>query len=938
MKPFHIGGLLLGFALAATTLYSQERCPLPPSPFSAEANIFNAQQEMDLGDAAAQQVERSFHLVSDAELNGRLQALGDRLIKNLPRTDMRYRFVLFDEPVLNAWGLPGGRIYVSRKMVAFTKDEEELAGLLAHEIGHIYTHQQAIDYTRWFKDYLGITSVGDRQDIFTHYQQLVDNTGRRRMRHGEERERREQAVADQLALYALARAGYDPQSYARFWDRLAETHGKTGGFFSDLFGNTPPESRRLREILKNAGTMPGGCIDRRAAGSDSEFKQWQASVIAYSGYGKKEELRGVRLRQPLEPPLQSDFSELRFSPDGKYLLAMDDAGISVLSVEPLKFLFRIPTEDAREANFSPDSTEIVFHTRSLRVERWDVAGQKRVAVNELALHKPCLDSALSPDGKLVACYDTDFNLSLLDVGTAAPIFQKKEFHSFWTAFTLVLIGRLTADDEDIRVDLLPMKFSPEGRYFVVATRYDTLVYDTEARATISVPGKVRDWLTAGYGFMSGGRIAAIAGQRGEKSVVARFPTGDVLSTITLGDNRLSGATKGDYLLLRPIAHDPVGVLDIHQNKLILGNHKAALDVYEDLMASEAKDGEVLLSRITATGIQTVSEIALPRAPLGRLRAVAVSDDLKQLAFSQRSRGAVFDLDKGRQVFLLRGFRGVYFDKQGAAFADFPQFEEHGQKRARNVAEMKISDGSIQQGPDLAEDLRAWQCGPYFVVRIPKKKWAPLGADITLEVRELRSGTPVWSRNIAGTAPRIFSDASTGVITLQWEATENGAREGIRSNPQLQRQYDKFPDKKGIYYLEVLELATGKKLGQLLIDTGNFSFWIRDVTATRDYALVTDTENRVLVYSLRTGEQQGKVFGGPAELSPQGLASVSEDRGTLAVVDLKTMQKRSQLTFPSPVAYSRFTPDGTRLFVLTKDQTAYVLEVPSESAVAADPSQ
>src|SRR5204863_841182 len=139
------------------------------------------------------------------------------------------------------------------------------------------------------------------------------------------------------------------------------------------------------------------------------------------------------------------------------------------------------------------------------------------AVNELAVRKPCLQSTLSPDGKLLACYDTDFNLALLDVSTATPVFQKKEFHNYWSLFSINLIGRLTAEDEDLHLDLLPMKFSPDGRYFVVSPRFDTVVYDTQARAVISVPGKVRDWLAAGFGFMSGGRIAAIAGDRGEKS-------------------------------------------------------------------------------------------------------------------------------------------------------------------------------------------------------------------------------------------------------------------------------------------------------------------------------------------------------------------------------------------------------------------------------------
>src|SRR6185503_6556866 len=98
---------------------------------------------------------------------------------------------------------------------------------------------------------------------------------------------------------------------------------------------------------------------------------------------------------------RSDIIHLRFSPDGNYLLAQDDAGINVLSREPFAPLFRIDTEfDTYYANFTPDSKEIVFYSDNLRVERWSVAEAQRIDVKEVVLLKGCLQSQLSPDGKL----------------------------------------------------------------------------------------------------------------------------------------------------------------------------------------------------------------------------------------------------------------------------------------------------------------------------------------------------------------------------------------------------------------------------------------------------------------------------------------------------------------------------------------------------------
>jgi hypothetical protein len=92
---------------------------------------------------------------------------------------------------------------------------------------------------------------------------------------------------------------------------------------------------------------------------------------------------------------------------------------------------------------------------------------------------------------------------------------------------------------------------------------------------------------------------------------------------------------------------------------------------------------------------------------------------------------------------------------------------------------------------------------------------------------------------------------------------------------------------------------------------------------------------VLVYSLKTGEIKGRVFGGYATISPVGdLLCVENESGKLTIYDLKTMEKREQIIFSSPVALVRFTEDGRRLFVLTSNQTAYLLDT---TAIARSPA-
>src|SRR5262249_56726606 len=127
----------------------------------------------------AEQFRRIFGVFEDDEVAGYLRRMGERVVKHLPPTKLRFQFFLVDLSEANAFVLPGGRIYVSRKLVAFTQSEDELAAVIAHEIGHLVARQQSIAMTRRLKEALGGTQVTDRRDIFEKYNSLVENAARK---------------------------------------------------------------------------------------------------------------------------------------------------------------------------------------------------------------------------------------------------------------------------------------------------------------------------------------------------------------------------------------------------------------------------------------------------------------------------------------------------------------------------------------------------------------------------------------------------------------------------------------------------------------------------------------------------------------------------------------------------------------------------------------
>jgi predicted Zn-dependent protease len=147
--------------IAAAQTPTNPSCAITPVTANRDLpNMFSAVQEGDLGEVLAQVVQDNAYELDEPELAAYLQQLGDRLASHLPPLGLKFRFYLSNVPVANAFSIAGGRIYVTRKLIGFAHSEDELAGVMAHELGHIVTHQTAIDYTRFLKS-IGINEVSE---------------------------------------------------------------------------------------------------------------------------------------------------------------------------------------------------------------------------------------------------------------------------------------------------------------------------------------------------------------------------------------------------------------------------------------------------------------------------------------------------------------------------------------------------------------------------------------------------------------------------------------------------------------------------------------------------------------------------------------------------------------------------------------------------------
>ena len=880
---------------------------VPPTP--AGANIFDDEREVDLGDAIAQQIEPWFRVTDEPAVTAYLAQVGDRIVRQLPLSHLHFRYYLVDLATPNAFSVAGGRIYVSRKLVAFVKSEDELAGVLGHEMGHIVTHQTAIETSARFEAVLGVRKVSDRRDVFARYNELLASWRRnpRAFRESAKHGEGSQEDADRVGLEAVAAAGYNPRGLPDFFDRAMELRGKTGGWLSDLLGGTPPNTRRLREMLKGIEGLAQACSKPRPAGADKEFGAWQAAVIQYSGWKRREVLDGLLSKVALEP-LRASLSQVKFSPDARYILAQDADKIYLLSRQPLTFLFSIDALDARPAMFTPDSRSVVWFNTSLHVEKWDIDTQKRVAAYEPGVAKGCGGTALAADGKTLACEGSDSTLRLLDVATGKVLFEKKGFRPI---SLFPSRGMLMA--------IYGMAFSPDGRYFLAGNGGSAFGYDTQAGSEFSLRGAIKK--VASFGFVFAGADGLVgwdADTRYQLDWVS-FPEGKLLWHVPCPRTVFTAVTAGDYVLLSHSKDEGVDVVDLASGKSAWGYKTRGLDIYGQVAAGEFRNGEVGVFETKTRN--DLASLKLPGGDLTTIKVAAVTGDLKWLAISARKRSTIWNLETGKAAYQMREFNGAYLDRD-AFFGDFPKYGE----APRRIVACELVRREIDPMTSI-EDEHAQQHGRYLVVTKPGE--TGLGRDVTHEVRDVTSGQTLWTRHFPKEAPVLAVEPVEGTINLMWAGEAGAVAEELKSFPKLAAQYEVAKDRKWLIFVEEVEARTGKPLGALLVDTNHGSFTILDNFSVGDWLCFANALGQVVVYSYSTGEKIGQAMGTIPEVAKaSGLMCVRSNPDQLALYDIASMELVHEYSFPSPIAFKAFSQDGKRLLVLTADQTAYQIDVSS----------
>jgi len=919
-------------------------CTLQPPSFTSNSpDIFNEQQEQDLGDALAEMSEADMRL-ADPGSDDELTRIGEKLLAQLPPTGIKYHFRIYDSGEINAFSITGGRVYVSRKLITAVKNEDELAGVLAHELGHLSMHQTAINLTSAFKVRLGVTQVGDRADIFAKVHQYFSTP--EKAEESNEENPKDEIVADHVAVYALVRAGYAPASFPSFLNDVMTNGGKTGSLLSDMFGLTHQDSKRYREVLQVVNGLPQGCLDRKASSSDT-FQAWQRGIVEERVKSGVETAVGDKPIK-LDPPVRPSPWRIRFSPDGNYVLVQDESSITVVDANRRNVLFRIDAPDVNGAMFTPDSKGVVFNDDKLRVERWDIASGKKIDTKEMIVFDGCTQNKLTSDGKTLVCLRAKIkgsglfiDLSLIDVDSGKPYYDKSDFwfgspdlgydDNLQDAVNGVLQSSQDGSlqlisDLDHNRDFAYIAIDAEGRHLLVSVADRVGAFDLEKRQVIQVGGRLKSIPNVPLTFLSPDKVyAVIKGPRTSvpyKAQVVSFPDGKVLNEGQIGDQSFHGASKGDLLLAGPFKDFATGVVDPATAKIVAGWQLPAADVWDKYLAAETPSGGLFLGHI---GANDGTQMSLPLGPLPVPSASSFAPDGKYLVVSLKGRSSIWDLASGKQLNLMRPMASMWVDGQDHLFAMLPKYLTH------DPTELEVDlggQGAKEFGKPADKD-RQHENLQYIFRSMGKSK--DLAYHATLEVKDMATQKVLWSRDYPGESP-VCWPADNGRIMLAWDLSVDTAKSEVKRYPKLEEQTKGLASHKKGLLIETVDEHSGAPLEQVAlpeIDLTNGWSDDRYAQLSGEYLLVNGEHGNTVIYKIDNGAKLGEFFGVPAATdASKGLIVAVNREDEILMVDEKTGKELERFTLGSPVRRARITTGSDpKLLVLTADQIVHQLPLP-----------
>ncbi len=207
-------------------------------------NWYSTESEIKMGKQYADEIEKSTRFITDPVVTEYVNRIGQNIVKN---SDCKVPFTIkvIDTDEINAMALPGGFFYVNSGLILAADEEAELAGVMAHETAHVCAHHAAREMTRLNYAQIGMVPLimmtgysWTGYGIYEATQLLIPITFLEFSREFE-------AQADYLGVQYMYRAGYDPQAFVTFFEKIENLEKQKPGAVAKVFENHPQTPDRI---------------------------------------------------------------------------------------------------------------------------------------------------------------------------------------------------------------------------------------------------------------------------------------------------------------------------------------------------------------------------------------------------------------------------------------------------------------------------------------------------------------------------------------------------------------------------------------------------------------------------------------------------------------------------------------------------------------------
>jgi len=309
----------IGKVTGVTIISGISGCAVNPVTGKREFMLMSENQEISMGGEAHGQIVTEYGSYNDNSMQEWFSGKGKEMAQVTHRKNLPWHFTVLDSPVINAFAVPGGYVYVTRGILGYFNNEAQFAGVLGHELGHVNARHTAARYSKAKLANVGLAIGSIFSEEFNRYSQLVSmGTTLLFLKFSRNDERQ----ADQLGVEYSSAVGYDAVQMSLFFKTLERLSPK-GGSLPAWQSTHPDPGDRVNDTRKQSLAYQKSHTDMTFRSSRDEYLDRINGIIygdnPRQGYAKDSMFYHPEMKLQFPVPegwqVSNQPSEVRMSPE-----------------------------------------------------------------------------------------------------------------------------------------------------------------------------------------------------------------------------------------------------------------------------------------------------------------------------------------------------------------------------------------------------------------------------------------------------------------------------------------------------------------------------------------------------------------------------------------------------------------------------------------------